>query len=269
RCDRATATIGATGGVLELCGAKVTVPAGALSHDVELSIAQVDPGVAIPAPFVQVGPAWRIEPADLAGYAELELPHAEGWTDDLELVYLLEGAWSVHGACRQTERAVEMKVWDLGTFALVRDPRGMPTSPYGLGEGTATLTLDGRALTLTTGELGYAGVHETLSGFEVFGFQADLASEQVTAIVELAVQGERVIPSMIAVIDDLRSLFIAYDWVTGSGLVDVELDVVDGRWNVRLTGALLDDAHDEVPFTMTLEARPLAWSPLPSRICED
>lgn len=145
-CARVVATIGASGGTIVHCdGARLELPAGALSADTELFVERVASPPSITAPYVLAGPAFTFGPSGvvLAAPANVVLPTDGG--DRMELAVLVDGAWQVVEACASDATTISQAFGGLGTFVATRDPNTYPPGPSGIGEGSIDFVLGGAA----------------------------------------------------------------------------------------------------------------------------
>lgn len=140
---RAEAAIGAAGGELRFCGARLIVPADVLTETVTFAIEPAE--VPAPAPpDVLAGQAFRFTPdgAPLPGEVEIELPHDGGEGARVGLQRLVGNQLQGFEPCRVEADVIAQSVDTLGVFVAVRDPNSYPDGPSGLGKGDITYTID-------------------------------------------------------------------------------------------------------------------------------
>jgi hypothetical protein len=142
------ATIGAAGGAVEHCdGARLTVPAGVLAGEVELSITRVAVEPAPGAPYVATAGAFRFagpEGLTLGGWVGIEVPHGGAEPRGrVELAALGGEGWAPFESCPPGETTIRQDVGFLGTFAALLDPTPYAESTLGLGEGSIDYQLGG------------------------------------------------------------------------------------------------------------------------------
>jgi hypothetical protein len=139
-----TGAIGAAGGELSLCGARLAVAPGVLADEVDFTITAIAPPDAPPFRRALAGGVFAFAASvdPLPGLVSIDVPadDAAGYL----YLYRHDGdAWLGFEACRAGEGVAGQDVGALGTFAAMRDTVVYPSSPDGLGDGTIDATLDG------------------------------------------------------------------------------------------------------------------------------
>ncbi|MFO0548643.1 MAG: hypothetical protein U0271_09660 [Polyangiaceae bacterium] len=166
-------TIGPDGGELEYCGARLVIPAGALTTSTELSIQlDQDPPAApynrdLASPVFDIGPADLVlaAPADLTlSFPESDLRHSMAVVDEGTQTF------QEFEACGVTSTSLQQFVGRLGRYAILVDPYAYPAGPDGLGDGTVSIDF-----------MGESAVYDLdgLFGYGIFAPAAD-GSESVT-----------------------------------------------------------------------------------------
>jgi hypothetical protein len=138
-----TGSIGAAGGELDLCGARLAVAADLQTEPVEFTITQVEAPAPPPFERALAGGVFTFTAsvAQLPGRVSIDVP-ADDAPGYLYLYRYEAPDWYGMEACR-TEGVAGQDLDMLGTFAALRDTNVYPTSVDGLGEGAVDVTLDG------------------------------------------------------------------------------------------------------------------------------
>ncbi len=144
-CDPVTTSIGPEGGVLRLCGAQLTVPAGSVAAPTTFGIERLDDPAAPPFDMESAGPAFRFTPGGvtLDPPAVVRLPREDGRRGGLAQEVPLEGGFVLIEACDQSTGGLQQYFDRLGTFGAFRFVGPLPDSTQGLGDGTLSAVADG------------------------------------------------------------------------------------------------------------------------------
>jgi hypothetical protein len=155
------AEIGAAGGELDHCGARVAIAAGALDsvRNVRLTVVALPDGA----------PSW-LEPAGAAFDVEVEggvppaaqpplsvlVPHASTTRSLYFYRYDAQDGYQPIEACTVTDRAIGQDVSVGGTFVALMDREDFPDSTDGLGSGTIDATFMGEQRSYDLDDDGFA-----------------------------------------------------------------------------------------------------------------
>jgi hypothetical protein len=144
-CDPVTASIGPEGGELRLCGAQLTVPAGAVAAPTTFGIERLATAPDAPFDMEPAGPAFRFTPGALAldPPAVVRIPREDGRRGGLAQDVPWEGGFVLIEACDQSAGGLQQYFGELGTFGAFRFVGPLPDSTQGLGDGTLTAVADG------------------------------------------------------------------------------------------------------------------------------
>lgn len=144
--DAATATIGAAGGYVELCGARLDVLAGTLASDTEFSIERLDPPpeFVVPADHEIAGPTFRFTSsgAPLGDYVRLTLPHERPGRVVLPQA-VIDGELVPLEPCRVDDEVSVVDQPALGTLVSIYETIDFPATVSGLGDGEVTADFAG------------------------------------------------------------------------------------------------------------------------------
>lgn len=173
---RAAKTLDSAGGTVSLCGASVTVPAGALAASREVAVEIVTPAVSAPVDEAFLDRVYRFTPDDAAlpAQATISLPKDPADTHYQDLAYLdpTQQTWNMIESCPVGD-ALTIATARLGTWAILRDVNAYPASSLGLGEATVQIDFLGASHDFAVGMSGYA-IYETLSGSDTRSVYLDL-----------------------------------------------------------------------------------------------
>jgi len=144
-CDPVTASIGPEGGVLRLCGAQLTIPAGSVAAPTTFGIERLATAPEAPFDMEPAGPAFRFTPGavTLDPPAIVRVPREDGRRGGLAQEVPWEGGFVLIEACDQSAGGLQQYFGQLGTFGAFRFVGPLPDSTQGLGDGTLSAVADG------------------------------------------------------------------------------------------------------------------------------
>jgi hypothetical protein len=152
-----SAVIGEAGGELALCGARLAVPAGALTESIEFAIEVAEAPEPLP-PRELAGLAFRFTAdgaPEVPALVDLSLPHG-GSAGRIEL-FRVEGADLIGiEPCTVDDDIIGQRVGFLGVFVATVDPYPYADSPGDLGSGSLSASIGERSLTFELPADGYA-----------------------------------------------------------------------------------------------------------------
>jgi len=139
--DEASATFDATGGVLTLCGASVTVDAGSLTEALGVTLRVVETPADVPYPFEAAGPAFELTLDGVVPHVtpqalSILVPH--GITTRHVFFYRHTAAfgWEEVEACTAGAEIIGQRMSVSGTYMALADTVDFPGDLDGLGSGT-------------------------------------------------------------------------------------------------------------------------------------
>jgi hypothetical protein len=144
--DEAHAVFDENGGLLELCGAEVTMPPGVLAEPRTLTLSIVSQPPGVPQSLAAGGPAFEVEiegdlPATESAPFYVIVPHVE--TSRYVYLYVhAGGAWNYVEACTREADRIGQEAWSEGVFVTLVETEDFPASVTGLGSGTVDVTFD-------------------------------------------------------------------------------------------------------------------------------
>lgn len=146
-CAPVHSTIGPEGGVLRLCGAQLTIPAGSVGAPTTFGIERLESAPSAPFDMEPAGPAFRFTPDTLVltPPASVRVPREDGRRGGLAVDVPAEGGFVLIEACGQSQGGLLQSFGRLGTFGAFRFLGLLPDSTQDLGDGTITAVADGIA----------------------------------------------------------------------------------------------------------------------------
>ena len=173
-CDVGSQTegrIGARGGVLELCGARIAIAAGTLTSPRTVRLTLVTVPDDAPVWLEPAGAAFTVDvegglPASAAPPLSVLVPHAPTTRSLYFYRHDPDAGYQPIEACTVTDEQIGQELYVDGTFVALMDREDFPDSVDGLGSGTIDATLQGeqRSYDLDEGFATYAIYDEALPG---------------------------------------------------------------------------------------------------------
>lgn len=144
-CAPVQTSIGPEGGVLRLCGAQLTIPAGSVAAPTTFGIERLETAPVAPFDMEPAGPAFRFTPGGLAldPPAIVRVPREDGRRGGLAQDVPWEGGFVLIEACGQSHGGLQQFFGELGTFGAFRFIGPLPDSTTDLGDGIITAVADG------------------------------------------------------------------------------------------------------------------------------
>ncbi len=272
----ASLSIGPAGGRLSLCGASVTVPAGAMATPVTFGIEMVAAPTPPAEPRVLAGPAFRFTPDDvvLSGPVDVAVPHG-GATGRLEIYAVVGGELFGFEACTsdaetigQTFGSIDGFVLGaLGTFVAVQDTYAYAETKDDLGNGTLTAMVGARALAFDVGPDGFAldEVYGPFVGLTVETMVPGADFEQLRVQLVVPENG----PVDVIHVQWFSMIELWSLGVPGAPGTTGTSDVVvgaDGRLRGDVSGTL-SSGEQSIAFTATLDVVADYWRYPAERVC--
>ncbi len=184
--EEASATLGAEGGTLPLCGASVTIDAGALSTPLGLTLRVVETPAGIPHPFEAAGPAFELTvdgavPVVFPQALSILVPHATTTRHLFFYRHTVTDGWQEVEACTVDATVIGQRMSVGGTFIALADTVDFPSGVEGLGAGTLASSFQGvdRTWDLDSGSIDtYAIYNEDPSGGRAITLSATVIDDQ-------------------------------------------------------------------------------------------
>jgi hypothetical protein len=262
------ATIGPAGGTLTLCGATVAIAAGSVERDTTFRFARATDAPRPVEPVVVDGYVYRLESEATSPVVTLTLPHS-GDTEGIDLFEHTGAVWRALGLCDVSATLATQTFVGVGTFALLHDPRALPTSPIGLGTGTAEVTLGDDTTELSTGAMGFAASSALPWGAKLVSFQVYAADGSFLQVELLVGPDDAMEPFSIFHLD---ADAVLHDWTSAyAGAVPMDLTItpVGDALEGRLVGELRDESGGTLRFDATFDVTPGEWKEPPARGCTE
>jgi hypothetical protein len=154
----------------------------------------------------------------------------------------------------------------LGTFALVRDPRALPSSPEGVGVAHVQLILDGVATAMSSDATGHAALEPMLDGSTVVYLRVGSdAALSARALIGLSPDGSTR-PLGLIVFEGTGPTTMAWT-APGSLPMTLRMDRTADHAEGHFAGTVRDEDGGEhtVELAFTAELAPIALDPV--RVC--
>lgn len=262
-CPAVQATIGSEGGVLELCGAKLEVPANAVGQPTAFGIERLDDPPPPPFDMSFVGPVFRFTPLGV-GFAQpvsITVPRTDNARGGLVRYDAEQGGFILIEACGVTDTSLQQYQYVLNTFGAARFVGELPDSTQGLGDGSVAGTIDGGAHDYDVDEPGnYAIYEDREDGSRLVTVallkspsEGDFESLRINLVVNANDGTGEVVQ-----VEYLSS--IAGEFVGGSYMIDIMGtasitfgDLGDGRVRANLDAVLARSGGGDLPLQMALD----------------
>lgn len=269
--DSASAVIGEAGGELALCGARLEVPAGALTESIEFAIDVAEAPDPLP-PRELAGPAFRFtadSAPEVPAAVDVSLPHG-GRAGRIEL-FRVEGADLIGvEPCTVDDEVIGQRVGFLGVFVATVDPYPYADSPDDLGSGSLSAAIGERSLTFDLPADGYA-IDQA--------WDAPITLSLISDLVD-GPGGSEQLRIDAVVVDDKASLAFVQWYAEGriwqlgtpeapgtTGVFDLE-SAIDGRL-IGTLEATLYAGEDTIQFSAEVDVTPDYWTFPPERFCTE
>lgn len=260
-CDEpaVTATIGADGGELALCGARLIVRPGTLSEATEFTI---EPAAAAPpapgAPLAIAGPALRFSASRaLPGYVEVALPHG-GHQSSYTQFAVYDGQEMIAiEACRVDAGSILAAVRALGSFVALYDTYAYTNPVDGNGTGTASASIGGDSLSLQLPGTAYA----IDQAYDDDAITMTLASDFLPGQLQL-----------FALVVGNTATLLRAQWFADGQLWQADTGTItlasrDGNHLVGTATATLRHEQETMALSVELDVTPAYYQFPPERVC--
>ncbi|MBO9662542.1 hypothetical protein [Dokdonella sp.] len=262
-CAPVQSTIGSEGGVLELCGAKLEVPANTVAQPVTFGIERLDDPPPPPFDMSFVGPVFRFTPTDapLQGPVSITVPRNDTARGGLVRFEPEFDAFILIEACGATDTSLQQFQYALNTFAAARYVGDLPDNTTGLGDGTATGTVDGGARSYDVDEPGnYAIYEDREDGSRLVTVsvltspsEGDFESLRMNLVVDAANATGEVI--QVEFLSSIGGNFVGGSYMVGiMGTASITFgDLGDGRVRANVDANLARSGGGDLPLQMALD----------------
>jgi hypothetical protein len=175
------------GGDQDVCGLRISAPAGAVAATTTITVSHPDPEALPPEGLEQGSAVFSLHaaPADFSflAYAIVHFPQEAGSPEVWAAKYFPEyGTWGVLETCFKDDFWGGIRTSELGTFTVLTDVAGNDAP----GSGQADATWDSQSATFALEGLGYASYQPTASGnrsINLYGVTADSQTFQLSFVV--------------------------------------------------------------------------------------
>lgn len=262
-CAPVQATIGSEGGTLELCGAKLEVPASAVAQPTTFGIERVDDPPPPPFDMSFVGSVFRFTPADaqLQQPVSITVPRTDTARGGLVRFDDQFGEFVLIEACGVTDTSLQQFQFALNTFAAARFVGDLPDSTQGLGDGSVNGTIDGLPRSYDVDEPGnYAIYEDTADGSRLITVsvlhtpaEGDFESLRMIFTVNAADATGDV--AQIEYLSSIGGEFLGGSYIVGiQGTASINFgDLGDGRVRANVDATLAKSGGGDLPLQTALD----------------